>query len=516
MLSWLKNEKVDHPLADAKHAKAVIEAFPASDPGQTLEDVSHWLDSVSTTGAFKLEQRFGLLDALDVATRRAQRRLLDTYLALKPEDKIQERRIWNTVTRCAALLTQAYLVCIEQAQEGKNVTSAVKPNLPVIAARAMRSLRYQMKWALMRYSVVPPEIWTDIARCHAFAEAGGFSGTLVDVYAADPGSAQYELLRAVMLWVASPGGLSPMEQDIAERMIVHLSAQFGVAAQRSADSSFYFDADGRRPPSRLLQSTVPAANAWFFGAAATSQSVQTVLAAIARTGALPSAADLALGPGANVTNVSRVFKHLLLNWAKDMRPRSSERRKTAMALQMTHGYQKVLTAVAPELAEQGDGLDFSSEPVYETWVAEDVSAGGYGLIAPAGKGDWLKVGVLVGMRADGVASWSIGIVRRVSGDAYRQFRIGVQLISRAPVPVTLCVAGVADRSAKPRHALLLGTKPSAQGSLHILASRDIFSAKQLLEGGYGNPQVNVMLEAVGPVESGEDFDWLRYKLYEPI
>jgi hypothetical protein len=515
MLSWLKGDKVDHPLADAKRAKEVIDAFPANDPWQTLEDAGHWLESITATGGFKLDKRFELLDALDVATRRAQRRLLDTYLALKPEDKIQERRIWNSVSKFSDLLGKAYLTCVEQARDGKNVSGAFKPNLPVIAARAMRSLRTQMKWALMRYSVVQPEIWTGIAACEAFAQAGGFADTAVDVYPGESERVRHEVARAAMLWIASPGGLSPLEQDIAERIIVYLSAQFEFSVDAPGDSSFYFEAGGQRPPSRLFKTTALSGAAWFFGAVGACQSVQAILAAIGRTGALPAAADLPLGAAANVTNTSRVLKHLLLNWAKDMRPRSSERRKTAMALEITHGYAKVLGAIVPECAEQGDGLDFANEPMHETWVAEDVSNGGYGMVAPAGKGDWLKVGVLVGIRAEGATSWSVGIVRRVTGDAYRQFRIGVQLIARAPLHLALRATG-ADRAASPKHALLLGAKPSPQGSLHILASRDIFSPKQLLDGAYGNPPVNVTLESAGAVEIGEDFDWLRYKLYEPI
>jgi hypothetical protein len=139
------------------------------------------------------------------------------------------------------------------------------------------------------------------------------------------------------------------------------------------------------------------------------------------------------------------------------------------------------------------------------------------LIAPAGKGGWVKVGVLVGLRTENDTSWSVGVVRRVKGDAHQQFRIGVQLIARAPLLVSLSAAAVADRSTKPQqHALLLSAKPSQNGSLHILAQRDVFSGSHLLEGVYGNPPVTVMLDAVGCVESGDDFDWLRYKLYEAI
>ena len=76
MLDWFKGEKVGHPFADAKHAKEVIGAFSTSDPWQAIEDVIHWVESVNSTAGFKLDKRYELLDALDVAARRSYRSCL--------------------------------------------------------------------------------------------------------------------------------------------------------------------------------------------------------------------------------------------------------------------------------------------------------------------------------------------------------------------------------------------------------------------------------------------------------
>jgi hypothetical protein len=43
---------------------------------------------------------------------------------------------------------------------------------------------------------------------------------------------------------------------------------------------------------------------------------------------------------------------------------------------------------------------------------------------PAGKGEWLRVGLLVALRSEMDASWSLGVIRRVKGDEHRQHRIG--------------------------------------------------------------------------------------------
>ncbi len=513
MLSWFKGEKaIDHPLAEEKNAQKIISAFPANDPWQMLEDVNYWLDSVNTTAAFKLERRFGLLDALDIATRAAQKSLLDSYHHLKENDKIQERRIWKTMTDFWRLIADGYLLCIAQAKEAKSPDNQTAQVVLVTAARGLRALRHQMKWVLFRYGMVRPETWSEAARCLAFAEATGVADKHVDLYpVARPCSVNHEFLRLMMLWASSPSGLSPPEQEVAERMIAHLTPAFRYGAKPWAGCDYCFELDGSRPPLRLMQGAQVGAGTRFFDASDASTAAQALLTKIRSSGELPG--DLDLGADANAASVIRVLKHLLFNWAKQMPPRASERRRTAMALHVVHGYQNVQGAVAPELS---DGLDFSEALSHDTWVAEDVSAGGYGAIVPAGKGEWLKVGVLVGVRSETESLWSMGIVRRVKSDEHRQYHAGIQLISKTALLVYLRTLSAVERGGKRQSAILLSQKPSPNGSLHIITRSALLSGRDPMEAMYGNPPKTVLMEPMGVVEAGDDFDWLRYKLSEPI
>jgi hypothetical protein len=160
----------------------------------------------------------------------------------------------------------------------------------------------------------------------------------------------------------------------------------------------------------------------------------------------------------------------------------------------------------------GEGLDFSDTLSHDAWIAEDVSAGGYGVVVPAGKGEWLRVGVLVALRSETESSWDLGVIRRVKSDEHRQHRIGIQLISKSAVPVYLRKMSGAAQGGKRQSAILLSPRPSRSGSLHIVARRDLFNARESLEAMYGNPATTVTLGAGDVVESGQDFDWLRYKL----
>ena len=222
-----------------------------------LEESGYWLGSIAETEGFKLDRRFELVGMLDIATRKAQERLLETYVTLPDTDRIQEKRTWKVVTDFWTHLGCAYLGCVDQAKDIKNVPGSVKPHLPVIAARTTRALRHQMKWVLMRYGVVRPALWEEFARCALLAEAAGVVDKQIALYpdSADTSSQSYEFLRAMMLWAASPSGLSPVEQDVAERLVAQFTSKFRYDSKPWEGCDYCFDLAGGRPPLRLMRST---------------------------------------------------------------------------------------------------------------------------------------------------------------------------------------------------------------------------------------------------------------------
>ena len=261
--------------------------------------------------------------------------MFDNYIALKSADRGHERRIRATVTKFWKLLADGYLLCLDQAEGHKNVSGAMKPRLPIIATRGKRALRNQIKWALMRYGMVRAEIWGEIARCMSFAEVSGGADAVVDIYPGDSGSVRHEFLRVMMFWAASPGGLAPVEQDIAERVIVLVTPKFGFSVKPSGGSEYCFDLDGQRPPLRWMPSVPPMVAPRYFDAIQERKAVQALQVTLASMGAVPS--DLVLSACANTAATARVLNYLLLNRSKEMPARAAERRKTAISLHIVHG-----------------------------------------------------------------------------------------------------------------------------------------------------------------------------------
>lgn len=516
MLSWLIGEKVDHPLADTKKAREIIDGFPYKDPHKTLEEATYWLVSLNETAEYKLDQRFERVDMLDVATRKTQESMLAAYVKLPDSDRMQEKRIWKTITDFWKALGDAYLVCVNQARESKSISGNMKPQLPVLAARATRALRQQMKWVLMRYSVVRPTLWEEYSRCCLLAESVDAVEKPVELYpgtsgAGETSSQSYEFLRAMMLWAGSPGGLSPVEQDVADRVVMRFTSKFRYASKPWDGCDYCFDLAGGRPPLRLMRSTPVTDATRYFDVADARQAVQSLQALVSGTGNIPSGVDL--GPVADAPMAARVLKHLSLNWAKEMPARSFERRRTALSLHVVHGYQGVLSAIEPGL---GEGLDFSDSPPQDQWIAEDASTGGYGVVVPAGKGEWLRVGLLVALRSETEVKWSLAVIRRVKGDEHRQHRIGIQLISKSPVPVHVRTVTGAEQGSKRQPAILLSARASPNGSMHVVARRDLLTGREPIEAAIGSLETATILDPGGVVESGYDFDWLRYKQLESL
>jgi hypothetical protein len=249
----------------------------------------------------------------------------------------------------------------------------------------------------------------------------------------------------------------------------------------------------------------------YFGVGEARQAVKAMHAMASSVGELPVGIDC--GPRADVNVVLRVLNHLLVNCA-------AARRKTAVSLRAAHGYALVL-AVLTQKGEEA--LDFSQQLLPELWMTEDLSVGGCGAIVPAGKGELLRVGTLVALRPAAEASvrLSVGVIRRVSDHGNRQHRLGIQTISNSAMPVYLRTLPGARQGRDHEIAILLREQPSANGSLYLVARRDLFSGREPVEAIFGqlgqqdNAASTAILEPAGVVESGNDFDWLRYKMPQP-
>jgi len=499
VLKWLGGgDKVDHPMADLARAREIITTFPAADSVKAAQDAIHWLNSLSETEGFRLAARYERIDLIDAPLKQHAQALLEQYLALKPQSKFREGQLWKAATDFWKALGDAYLVCVAQAESDKAAAAAFRKTLPVLIARALRAQMLQIKWILMRYGYVSDSYWRTVAHLYAQGESGGFLDETVDIYGGLHGrsTVRLEFLRALMLGVSSTGGLSPIKQNIAERAIAHFSGVFVSGARPDDGFNFVFDLDAGVSPARALGGTPAGSRLFYFGAGGALEGAQKIIDMINNTGALPS--DINLGPGENIDQMADTLMHLSFNWEKEPPARDSERRKVAMTLHITHGFDGVLS-----LGEHTD---------VETWVVENASDEGYGAIVPERSGEWLRVGVLIGVCPElESATWGAGVVRRVESDARGQRRVGIQILSRAVVPATLCTVSASGVRGAPQSVIMLGAEPSQAGYLLMLLRPDTFTLREALEATRTADGKTFVVTPSGLVESGPDFDRVRLK-----
>ena len=98
MLRLFGGGKADHPLADPKEAKRILDGLPADDPYKALEELGHWLDSASTVEGFRPADRIGVLFQVDEAAQSRVRRLARDYSGASRPSLTQAARPCRTST----------------------------------------------------------------------------------------------------------------------------------------------------------------------------------------------------------------------------------------------------------------------------------------------------------------------------------------------------------------------------------------------------------------------------------
>jgi hypothetical protein len=505
--------KVDHPMADPKRAREIIGEL-STDPAKALAEITEWLESLNRTDGFKLDRRYDNIDLLDGAAKNHQRKLAQDYLAMPRQQKFQENRLWTSSYGFWKDLGAAYIRCVHEHEANVGGAAAIRKQLPAIAARGLRALTLQLKWVMWRYGVVEPRIWTDLARLYQLAEQKGWADTETAIYpgAHGGGSVKTEFLKALMLSAASPDGLPPLRQEVAERAVAHFAKSFRLSAKPDG-CTHSFDLAAPKAPVRLLKGVAPSASLRFFGAGEALAAVNNLALHIAQKGGIPS--DINLGGNYENELLVAVLKHLALQWSDNPPARSSERRFTAGRITVVPGLNDIMGVLDPATS---DALDFSQEqsaPSAESWIVVNVSEGGYGAIIPSQKSDWIKVGTLVGVQNEVSPQWGVGLIRRIARDEHQQRQVGIQLLTKTAIPIKVAKSGTTsgfNANREPQAAILLSTSPDKQGEVGVVMRDGIFNARDSLEMMVKNKAYLLMPSSM--VEDGEDFDWAKFKVMQ--
>jgi hypothetical protein len=368
---------------------------------------------------------------------------------------------------------------------------------------------------LLRYEIVEDRIWEDLGSTYLFAESRGFANKPAPIYPGKHGesSAQEELLKAILLTVSSPDALTPVKLQVAERVVAHLAKFGGVDAIRTAGSGFYFDLAMHVAPARVHKGMRMGNMVRFFGPGVGRKSLNDIAQAINEKGGVPE--DLNLGGDFDKQMVMGVLSHIGRYWAESPPERRAPRLSLVTRLTVVPGFNDIVAWIGS--SADSDSLEFVSPMTSESWVVSNASDGGYGATVPTNKGDWLKVGTLVGLRAEGQPLSRAGVLRRTNRDKEGNRRVGIEVLSKVAIPVRFLHAN-GEKPAVPAgdmsNALLLNNKPDANGQISLLLRAGSYvagkSANMFVRGkGY-------LVAPLAALEEGDDFDWATFKIVKPL
>ncbi len=508
MINIFGGGKSDHPMADLKDARRLLGELPAADAPHALDEINHWFESVRADQEMRPAHRAALALMLDEAAQTPVRKLGREYLFTPRLSKPQESRLWTAIHGFWRNATLAFVGALEAFVTGAKGADDLKGDLPLLTVRGLRALAAQMKWLHVRYAPVDPQLWRMASGSYSLAESRRYARTAVTVYPGIPGesTADQEFLRVLMLSASSPDSLLPAEVELCERLIGHFTPRFVLSSEPRGETPYWIDLAATSPPLRHARPPLQLKSLRYFGPGDANDEIGAIERAIRSSGEVPS--SLNLGGSYPPELVLRVLEHVAAYWAPAPLERKHPRHRVKSRLTVAWGFDGILDALSPVASLSHDGATL------ESWITENVSAGGMAAHVPQVKGDWLRVGALVALQPEGGSNWLLGIVRRISRDRVGEAQVGIQTVSRSPQFVALHVQVGDSVSLDTELGILLGPD-IPDGPVEVLLRPGVHVADQNLVFEQEGRKVVLITGAVN--ERGADYERLscRQLVREP-
>ena len=494
--------RAEHPLGDARKLQEFIAKLPATDSVQAIGELAGWLELLNGADGLRLADRFENLNLLDGASRQPERKVFADYLATPRQKKAHEHRLWSSAYNFWRLLGEGYQRCLDLVGREPASAATAKASMAVFVARALRCLRQQLRWNLMRYELPEARVWTAMARLYETAEGEDLLDEMIQVYPASSGtsSPRQEFMKGMMLAASSTDSLQPAGQDLAVRIASYFSGMF-VVSREPEGCTHWIDLAAAKAPVRVLRDPPPVPTVRYLGAGPALTELGQLRAHIAYTRTLPE--GLSLG-GHDHEVVLELLEHLEQDWAGKTQARRHERRKTASRVTVVPGFKEIVASL--EFAVN-DSLDFTHQKSAESWLVQDVSSGGYGAVIPAVAGDWVEVGSVIGVEGESFREWRVGLIRRVTRNEQQQQHVGVQLLAQFATLLHLRAAGAAA-SARTTPAILLSPRLDGQKEVEILTPRGHCDKRDGVEAILGEKQHSLV--PIDVLEHDGDYDRVKF------
>lgn len=187
-LGRLVGPKVDHPLADAREMRRIIDGISGDNTFRAIDEVVGWLESLDGVLEFPEDRLYEAVSRLDDAAQPHLKRLERNYLHTQNLSRTEGKRIWTTSHCFWTLLATSYERCLASAGEKNRVGSHLRQNLPALTARLIAALVAILKWERFNYGESTEELWRRLGAALLSAENAGVATRPIQLHANVPGS----------------------------------------------------------------------------------------------------------------------------------------------------------------------------------------------------------------------------------------------------------------------------------------------------------------------------------------
>jgi hypothetical protein len=463
-------KQVDDPLANIKAATRWVEDLPTGDAFKCQQAIFGQIKRFNESSTQFTKDHLAIFMLLDEKSRDLQDTLVRQYLRNQRMSRQVESRLWHAVYGLYWEVARGYhTFVLHLAREaGHNRHDGL---IPLTTLRAIRTFGQLLKWRAMRYLPAVEKLWLRLHNLYCIAEDEGFHRQPQRAYADDASECSCETAfqHILMLNQANSGTLYPKQIDLLDRWLsnwhelLHLDTHPG-----SNINIFVIDLSADHGPRRVRKPDT-SRSMRFWNTSDLLLKLKDLQVAL-REGSTP--AQLGLTESARTSESLELLEHLQHSWSSlaDREQRRAPRKPIKRLVDVAHGLRAITSQIkaasvpasAPAIASPyGTGLNYKEEddvhvygfvtdrtrelvshmhaptilnsPEVERWVIHDESECGYGAIVESRDKDWLRVGVLIGIKSHNAREWQIGIVRRLSRVNGDTCSVGVETLAEPPV-----------------------------------------------------------------------------------
>lgn len=489
MLAKLFGKKSDHPMANLKLARSLLADLPRNDLFRSVSELTDWIESVALCDDFRLIDQFQVVSLLDETARPLARKLAYEYFTLADTNTYQGNRISRALGSLANHTVIAYCRMITRYCSGEG--AAIRAQLPLMVARAVRAMREQVKYAAVHYGPYDDALWRQLAQLYQHAEQHQYLDTQLNLYSplSPPTTVKREAGQLIAWYAYGINSLSPRSMHLAERII----AQYGNAVETSetlhGQVLFGFDLASPAAPMRINVEATLHPSMRYISLADMQARLEELIVALKKN-VVPK--ELNLGGAYAAEWVLEAARHVLTNLVEPP-VRLSARRELSSTIDVVTGYSNVL-ACCP-------GRSGGEYPPMQ-WGLENISPSGFCAVLTGRVADRLRIGQLLGVHKS--AGPGVAVVRRMLHDTEGRLHVGVEILSHQ-------ISGL-ELSGDAVHSAIRLHDGAEDGTVRLLMQADGFSMQQSLKADIGGK--NYLMIPVQSLEKGIDYELASFRIIE--